>query len=265
MGACILCGKSAGFFYSLHKECFERYQSSDDALVKILDQQLNVSACGQLAQELQSQVAAYRFSDEASQRTLIRALEKFSKDNIENLSDQNYQAWLSLLNELALDESLFINTGFILQQENYALIKSLRKGMLPICNANSANFSVELHNNEHMWWCFSACHVEQLEPKDVQAKWSVFKQIVNNTLPAKKKELFEPNELGEGKIWLTNQSLYYESHGGVNIIDYKKIYACTPIKDGVRLQLNDLQSRPQTFYCEDGRLLFEFIQFAMKK
>ena len=265
MGACILCGKSAGFFYSLHKDCFKRYQASDEALVKILGQQLNVSSCSQLVQKLQSQIADYNFSEEASQRTLIRALEKFSKENIENLSDQSYQVWLSLLNELSLDESLFLNKGFILQQENYALVKSLRNGILPVCNANPANFSVELHNNEIMWWCFSSCHIEQMEPKKNQAKWSVLKQIVNNTMPSKKKELFEPNELGEGKIWLTNQNLYYESYDGVNIIDYKNINAYTPTKNGIRLQLNDLQARPKTFYCEDGRLLFEFIHLAINK
>ena len=265
MGACILCGKSAGFFYSLHKSCFERYLSSESELIKIIEEQLSVSSCGQLVNQLQSQVADYGFTKEASQRTLIRALEKFSNENLEKISDQKYSDWLRLLKELVLDESLFINANFLQQQENYPLIKSLRSGFLPQSNANPANFSVQLNDDEMMRWCFSSCRVEQTKPKQDHGKWSVIKQIMDNTLPSKRKELLETSEIGEGKIWLTNQNMYYESSAGVNVIEYKNIYSYTPIKDGIRLQLKDLQSRPQSFYCEDGRLLFEFLQFALNK
>ncbi|MEM8843509.1 MAG: hypothetical protein AAGB35_00525 [Pseudomonadota bacterium] len=264
MGACILCGKSAGFFYSLHKSCYELYQASEGELTKIIKEQLGQSTYTQLAEMLQIHVANYGFTKEASQRTLIRALESFSNENLEKIPDQSYSDWLMLLKELMLDESLFINKNFIIQQESHFIIKSIRNGILPASNANSANFSVELSSNEVMRWCFSSCHVEQIKPKQEQANWSVIKQIIDNTLPSKRKNLFESNEIGEGKIWLTNLCIYYESNDGVNAIEYKNIYSCTPIKSGIKLQSKELQSRPQCFYCEDGILLFEFIQYALK-
>ena len=264
MGACILCGKSAGFFYSLHKECFEKYEASDDSLVESLSVQLGVSAPQNIADNLQQQVASFNFSDEASQRTLIRALEKYSGAYLEKLSNEDYQSWLDVLDILALDESLFINSNFIRQQLNYPVIKRLQAGILPTSNANQANFTVQLNHGEVLWWCFSSSHVETIRPSQEQKKWSVLMQIANNMLPSKKKNMLEVEELGKGKIWLTNQCLYYESEEGVRNFEYNGIHACTPVRDGVRLQLKELNSRPQTFYCEDGRLLFEFIHFALK-
>jgi hypothetical protein len=147
---------------------------------------------------------------------------------------------------------------------NYPAVRNLRAGKLPLSNANQANFTVQLSRDEVIWWCFSSARVETVRPKQQQKKWSVLLQIVDNMLPAKKKNILEAEELGNGKIWLTNQCFYYESEAGVSSFEYNSIYACTPVKDGVRLQLKELNSRPQTFYCEDGRLLFEFIHFVLK-
>ena len=265
MGACILCGKSAGFFYSLHKDCFARYESSEKSILNILSDQLAADAPVDIAEHLRSYVSSLGFSDEASQRTLIRALEKFSASQLEKFYTDDYQDWLELLDKLALDESMFINSNFILQQINYPVARNLRAGILPLSNANQANFTVQMSHDEEMWWCFSSSHIETLRPKQEQKSWSVLTQIINNMLPAKKKNLLEAQELGKGKIWLTNRCLYYESEAGVESFDYKRIYACTPVKNGVRLQLETLNSRPQTFYCEDGRLLFEFIHYALKR
>ena len=265
MGACILCGKSAGFFYSLHKDCFAKYQTSEESLLNILSNQLGIGAAGNIASQLQEYIEELGFTDEAAQRTLIRALEKFSASQLETLPEKKFQDWLTLLGKLALDESLFINTHFVQQQLNYPLVRDLRADILPTSNANHTNFSVEMSQGEEMWWCFSSSHVETLRPKHAQKKWSVLTQIVNNTLPAKKKNLLETEELGKGKIWLTNHCIYYESEEGVQSFAYKSIKAFTPVKNGVRLQLEELNSRPQTLYCEDGRLLFEFIRFALKR
>ena len=265
MGTCILCGKSAGFFYSLHKDCFSRYESSEESLLKILSDQLGTSTTEHIAKNLHLLVSSFGFSEEASQRTLIRALENFSVNNLEKLPDQKYQCWLDLLEKLALNESLFINSNFILQQINYSLVKNLRTGKLPSSNANHTNFSVQMHQDEEVWWCFSSSFVETVRPKDEKKNWSVLTQIISNTLPSKKKNLLETKKLGKGKIWLTNQCVYYESAVGVQSFAYRSINACTPVKNGVRLQLEALNSRPQTLYCEDGRLLYEFIRFALKQ
>ena len=99
MGACILCGKSAGLFYSLHKNCYQLYQSSLAPIINTLDSCVSIEPATDLAQQLHAHVEQFEFTAEAKQRILVRALEAFSKQAFsqEITMRRSSSAWVSLL------------------------------------------------------------------------------------------------------------------------------------------------------------------------
>ncbi|MFK7795531.1 MAG: hypothetical protein AB8B89_09290 [Gammaproteobacteria bacterium] len=266
MGACILCGKSAGLFYSLHKSCFAKYNASDQVIADHLIDGLGKAEPVQLANKIISEIGKYEFAPEAQQRTLNRSLEYFSKHHIEKNNEIAFDvlSWIKLLDELAPDDSLFVNKHFIAQQQNLSALLALQNLQLPEGNCNPANFSIELGESEQLWWCFNIGSMEQLKPTKSKRQWSVVMQLAESLLPKKNKQSLERESLGEGKLLITNQRVCFEKDGEFVFTEYKDIYSCTPVVNGIRLQPKQLDAISRSYFCEDGRLLYGFIKYAQK-
>ena len=264
MGRCILCGKSAGLFYSLHKACYQKFQSSTDPIVTLLHDRLSHDSASVLAKNLTQDIEQFNFVAEAQQRTLVRALEKFAEQEFEHKQQitMSCSAWLDLLDHLSLDESLFINPHFIAQQRALPQIKSLHDGDLPTCNCEEEDFPEALAADEQLWWCFSNTLLDRLQPKQEKRQWSVIMHILQSALPRKHKPTLQSKQLGEGTLWLTNKRICFDSNAENTSIKYSDIFALTPEYDGVTLQLKELNSMPQTFHCQQGVLLFQFVRHA---
>jgi hypothetical protein len=264
MGACILCGKSAGIFYSLHKKCFEKYNASDQIIADHLITGLGKTEPAKLANIIIAEITQCGFATEAKQRTLNRSLEYFSKQHIEKNKTISFDilSWVEVLNELAPNESLFVNKHFVYQQQNLLAMQALRRQQLPESNSNSTNFSISLRENEQLWWCFNKASLEQLKPISNKRQWSVIMQIAEGLLPKKNKQSLKRENFGEGKLLITNQRVYFERDEKAVFTEYQDIYSCTPVSDGVRLQSRELTAITHTYYCEDGRLLYGLIKHA---
>jgi len=264
MGACILCGKSAGLFYSLHKNCFEKYNGTDQTIAEYLLEDLGRVESVKLAQKINYLLTNLEFASEARQRTLNRGLEYFSKHHVEKNKNLPFEiaAWIALLYELSPDESLFVNKYFIAQQQNLIAMQALQANQLPDCNYNPANFTIVFRDNEALWWCFDNSYVEQLKPVKHNRQWSVVTQVIDGLFRKKQKQSLERKNLGEGKVLITNQRVYFESDENCVSTEYANIYSCTPVENGVCLQSTQLTSIPQAYYCEDGRLLYGFVKYA---
>ena len=265
MGACVLCGKSAGLFYSLHKNCYQQFQSSSEPIVQLLNSQLESQSVAELVPQLQAMVQQLDFVEQARQRTLVRALETFAKQNFESepYTVEASATWVKILQHLEIDNTLFLDSNFIAEQENLPLLAALRAGDLPACNCNASQFPIELPANESLWWRFSNVRLDQLQPKQSKRRWSIALQILQSSLPRKPKQAVAFKELGTGALWLTSQFLHFEKEQEVISIAYREIVAITPEFDGVTLQSKELQTRPQTFRCQESRLLYQFLRYAL--
>lgn len=267
MGACILCGKSAGPFYSLHKQCFDKYDTSKQAIAELLLEQLGRTDPLELAQAIQNKIIQFGFKDEACNRTLNRSLEYFHKQHVDvsSATVQELMSWIDLLDALDLDESLFVNKNFLVQQRNLLAIQSLKNNQLPECNCNEVNFSISFRDNEHLWWCFNETALEHQVPFVKKRQWSVIMQLVESLLAKKNKSSLKNEGLGQGKLLITNQRVCFDNAEKSVYTEFRDIYSCTPTTQGITLQTNEASSRPHTFYCEDARLLYSLIRYAQKK
>ena len=267
MGVCVLCGKSAGLFYSLHKKCYQRFQSSADPIVNLLASKLGDEPVSQLAQQLHEQIHSFEFVGEAQQRTLVRGLEAFSSQEFERKENitVSIPAWLELLEYLAIDESLFINPSFIAQQKMLPGVQSLHAGQLPARNCSTDQFPGEMQLKEELLWHFSQVRYEQLQPQAQKRQWSVIGQILSSALPNKRKQsVLQRQEIGQGELWLSNQRMCFVGEREFISIDLGNIQTITPEYSGVTLQFRELATMSQTFRCEQGQLLYHFLRYAQK-
>jgi len=264
MGACILCGKSAGLFYSLHKKCFEKYNASEQVIADHLLNGLGKAEPALLANSISSEISKYEFVVEAQQRTLNRSLEYFSKHHVERNKSSSFDvsSWVEVLDKLAPNESLFVNKHFVAQQQNLLAMQALNDSQLPDGNCNPTNFSIQLRTGEQLWWCFNHGSMEQLRPVKNKRQWSVVRQLVESLMPKKNKQSLERESFGGGKLLVTNQRVCFENDENLVFTEYAEIYSCTPVSDGIRLQSTQLTAIPHTYFCEDGRLLYGFIKYA---
>ena len=217
-----------------------------------------------LARQLQTIVQRLEFVEEARQRALVRALETYAKEKFahDDFTLDDSTAWARLLDYLKIERKLFINPNFIAEQLNLPVLAVLRKGILPACNCNAIQFPLDLQNNETLWWRFADVRMEQLQPQHSKQTWSVAMHILQSSLPSKPKKAVEHKELGTGTLWITDQFIHFEQEQRMISFAHQEIYALTPEVDGVTVQRRELQTRPQTFRCEEGRLLYEFLRFA---
>ena len=266
MGACILCGKSAGPFYSLHKNCFSKYDSSKQHLATLLCNGLGSETTSVLADKVNQYIASFEFTVEAQKRTLNRALEYFATEyiDINQLTASDIKAWLEMLDELSLDNSLFVNRHFLAQQYNLPALMQLRHHNLPDSNRHPANYSIDMREQETLWWCFDACEIQQDTPVKEKRDWSVIMHLIES-ISNKQKNTLQSHSMAEGRLLVTNLRIYFESDNYRDELEHKQIYSCTPTKNGVRLQSKLMQSSAQTYLCEDARLLYEFIQYARQR
>ena len=264
MGACILCGKSAGLFYSLHKNCYQHYEDSRLKIAELLSKQLGDSQPSQLAKQISHHVEKCGFVAEANQRTLIRGLEYFVSDNVEinQLTAEQIHAWLEVLEILSPDESLFVDPYFLAQQYNLPALYQLNTQSLPDSNRHPANYSISLRDQETLWWCFDNSEIKRDEPVEQAQSWSIMMHIIKTILPKKHQASVRKASLGDGKLLITNQRIFFESQELVDELGYNDIYSVTPVKNGVRIQSRSASSTAKSYLCDDGRLLFNFIKHA---
>ena len=266
MGACILCGKSAGPFYSLHKNCYAKYESSKKEIAGLLAEEFGATQPSLLASKINEYIAECGFVAEAQQRTLNRALEFFTSQYLETtqLTASLIQAWIDVLDILSPNESLFVNPHFISQQYNLHALQQLNNFSLPESNRHPANYSITLREQEVLWWCFDKSEIEQELPIESKRQWSVMMQIVNSMLTKGRKASVEKTSVGGGKLLITNQRIFFENEKDAREIGYHEIYSVSPVKNGVCLQSKRGSSIPEIYICEDARLLYGFIKYAQQ-
>ena len=264
MGACILCGKSAGLFYSLHKNCYSRYQSAVQPIVDSLDEKLAIEPVSALAQNLITHVEQLGFRDEAKKRTLVRGLEQFSESATGRClkSESACRNWLQLLDELNLNPTLFLQDSFLETQQSLLPIAKLHAGSIPVANCQSKEFCDLLSHDEQVLWRFPQMSLMQNQPRNNNAKYSVALQLIRQVIPEKKRGGLQQQNIWQGELWLTTQRLAYIRDAEPVSIYLSEIYAITPECNGVTLQLCGKEARPHRFSGAQGNLLYFFIEFV---
>lgn len=262
MGACVLCGKSAGLFHSLHKNCYQQYQAHTKRLVENLTVDLTTLPAEQLADKIHQQVESLPFVTEARARTLVRVLELFAEQHLQSRQDMQQYAdsWPAILSSLQPDKDLFIDSAFLARQQNIAALTALSHGVLPACNATQN--ATLMSKNETLWWHFDEAGISPLTAPTKQKKWSVANQLMDNLVKKQQQPALNVHQEKGWMLSVTNQRLLFISNAQDQSIHYRDIYSATPIEGGVQVQCKQQRAMPQFISCEDERLLYLLIRHA---
>ncbi len=260
MARCVLCGRSAGLFYRLHKACYAEHQALSEQLYKTLSDQIERQSADDLASVLQQSLLRHNFLVEPAKRALVRALEKYAEQQLSSDSPSSLlQAWSDLLLVLALPDKLFLTPNFVSQQTALLGLKSLSQDQIPALNIPADRFTEELAEGEELLYYFPQTSL--LHTQEQSAQWSLARQLFRGLLGNRTHSAVQAKQQATIELWVSNQCLYLRGEKQHSIdIKFEHIFSLTPQSNGVMIQSRLADAKPVILQDVNGRLLYGFLK-----
>tara|TARA_B110000971_G_scaffold221999_1_gene272443 strand:- start:15575 stop:16387 length:813 start_codon:yes stop_codon:yes gene_type:complete len=256
---CVLCGRSAGLFYRLHKACYAKHQSLSEQFYASISEQIEQQSTADLAAALQQSLLQHNFLVEPAKRALVRALEKFAEDQLNNQStDALLQRWSDLLLRLALPENLFLSANFVSRQTALLGLKSLKQAQMPALNMSTDSFTETLAEDEELLYCFPKASL--LKTQEQRAQWSLARQLFRGLLGNRTHSAVQEKQEIVITLWLSNQCLYFRGEGQHFELRLEQIFSLTPQPNGVMIQSKLAEAKPLILQDANGHLLYSFLK-----
>ncbi len=263
MARCVLCGRSAGLFYRLHKGCYAEHQALSEQLYKTLSDQIGRQSADDLASALQRSLLRHNFLVEPAKRALVRALEKYAEQQLNSESPNAVlQAWSDLLLALALPEKLFLTPNFVSQQTALLGLKSLSQEQMPALNIPADRFTEELAEGEELLYYFPQASLQHTQVQTAQ--WSLARQFFRGLLGNRTQSAVQTKQQTAIDLWVSNQCLYVRGEKQRLDIKFEHIFSLTPQPDGVMIQSRLADAKPVILQDVNGRLLYGFLKQVAK-
>jgi hypothetical protein len=261
---CVVCGKSAGPFYSLHKSCLSDYQNTRKSLKDALSECVASSESSRdIVTKIQSCKPSAHFSEAHFKQLFLKAWQEQASVIIKN----------STLNPVATNKLLHLAEKFNLNKEdvdehlltrlyNVEYLDRLQKKLPLKKNFQQVPEELELGQQEFVIWAFE--DIAKTEPLrySQEKQWTVFNSVLNNILMKKRyKQLAEDIE-ESGTLYVTDLGLYYKNQKTLSRTKFSEIHSITPMKNGVRIQASQSGAMPDTYITGDGRFTYTLLQYA---
>lgn len=264
MAKCIVCSKSAGPFYSLHKACHSVYRNTEACL----QDKLSTFSSSQfdnenVTSEIQACQPTSNFSAKIFKKLFIKAWSTQASDCVKSSSLQVTAAkkLLSLAEAFDLkDEEL---EPFLMQRvQNIEYLDRLQKNQVIEKQFENIPESIQLSDSETIIWRFA--EADRSEPiRDSQEKqWTVLRSVMNNMILRSRYKQLPSKTENAGVLVVTNKALYYSNNNKLTKTKLSDIHSITPMKNGVRVQATTNGATPDTYVTGDGRFTYSLLQYA---
>lgn len=264
MGKCIVCSKSAGPFYSLHKACYKIYEGARECLEQTLSKCIRSDVHGdELLDSLYSCKPQSNFSLSLFESLIRRAWQDQAKEVLKSqpLNSNHAKYLLAVAPELEIQDK-DVEPYLFSKLANLENLICINQNKAVSINSSVLNNKIDLIDDEALLWVFEdTLKVEQLRYSK-EKQWSVFQSIVNNLFSKSRyKELAIKTEAA-GYLAITNQHYYYITKEKTIKVRITDIYSITPMKDGVRIQTTQRNTTPNTYLTGDGRFTYALLCYA---
>ena len=264
MAKCVVCSKSAGPFYSLHKACHLVYRDTQTCLQDNLSPSVLQSGNNsKVVEAIQSCKPTSAFSAAQFKKLFVQEWSKQANQCVKksNLQIEVAKNLLRLAEEYSLsDEDL--EPFLLMRLENVPHLDGLQKNKTIEKKFKAIPENIELADNEFVIWRFE--NIARSEPitTSQEKKWTVLRSVMNSmTLRSRYKQLPSRTE-NAGALIVTNQTLHYINNNKLTQTKYSDIHSLTPMKNGVRVQATTSGATPDTYITGDGRFTFALLQYA---
>lgn len=265
MAKCIVCNKSAGPFYSLHKACYKVYEDTRECLQQVFDKSIesSVPAADEFVEALNGCRPSSSFSLRLFESLVKQAWKDQAKQIIKSKSLNAKHADYLLNVAPALEiEDKDVEPHLFTRLANIEHLVCINRGQ-PISKISTGlHNEIDMANGEFLIWVFvEALKVEQQRFSE-DKQWTVFQSIVNNLFMKSRYKELDIKLEDVGKLAISNQNLYYVTKKETTRVGFADIYAITPMKDGVQIQTTQRGTTPNTYITGDGRFTYALLRYA---
>ena len=270
MGECRYCGQSAGLFRKVHDECEKKYLHGLAEMEEIATKFVLEGNDYQLLPGKLTEIAKNSFIDPSQSNEFIvkgweNAVDKFLDDGILTETEQtkldDYQNYFKLTQEM-LDKE-----GYYQKVIKNGILQQVLEGKIPdrinIKGMNPFNFQ----KGEILVWAFQdVSYYEQKTKRQFSGSYGGFSIKVAKGLyyrtGAFKGHPVETTDMvymDTGILGITNKHLYYSSSIKNFRVKYDKIVTFMPFEDGIGIQKDTANAKPQVFKNNDGWFTYNLV------
>ena len=264
MGRCIVCNKSAGPFYSLHKACFPAYENASRCIQHTLEDAVkSANRVGEVRQSVEACLPSRGFSP-GLLVTLVRRAWKEQATRLvrsKSLNPEYANNLLSIACALGVDDRT-VAPDLFLKLSNIEYLACLQQGQRPLKAFSTGLDEFGMDAAESLLWVFEGVDKAGQKLPDKPGKWALMQTILNNQFKRSRYRERELEVRAQGKLAITNQGIHYASEAETEKLGFTEIYAITPLADGVRIQPVYRDSRSSTYITGDGRFTYALLQYA---
>ncbi|HUK99807.1 MAG TPA: hypothetical protein VLX29_03020 [Nitrospirota bacterium] len=272
MGICKYCSKPAGLFRDRHKECEEKFleekrrkevkAESDKKEIISVAEAVALGKC--TIEELKTKLMSISesFDEFNRKRFLIEAWERAANHCLEEsiLSKEEESSLMAFLNAFSMKQDDADHEGAYTKLAQAAILRDLMEGKVPQRMTVQGSLPFIFKKDEKLVWLFKG--VKYFEPKTTRSfvggSHGVSIRIARGiyyrvgAFKGHPVETTQTMQLDTGMLGITDQHIYFAG-GAISFrVPYGKIVTVTPHSDGISIQRDAANAKPQSFIVGDG-------------
>lgn len=271
MGNCIYCGQKAGFLKSKHKDCESNYFDGKNKIIEnICTAITNNSDFDNLENKIKEIAEkSYVKPDEIIDlyvKGFDKAVESFLDDSI--LTTEEEDKISKFETHYNFEQNVIDKNGSLQKVVKAAILREVLDGQIPENKLNiQGNLPFLLQKNENVIWIFQNVDFYEQRTRTIYqgktqgvsiriAKGLYYRTGSFKGNPVKIEEM---KYISRGIVALTNKQIYFASSAKNFKVPYNKIVTIDPYEDGVGLQKDGANTKPQVFKGLDGWFTYNLI------
>lgn len=272
MGTCIYCGNKAGFLKKLHKECELKFISGKYKLIDLVFNSITGDSNFDLLDQEVSNLAENNFiiDQELVTRQFIwgfdRAVNAFLEDGVLCVEEENKLS--KFLDHYNFGQDKMDKNGSMQKIVKASILRDILDGKIPESKMNiQGSVSIMLGKSEYIIWIFNGVSYYEERIKTVYkggsqgvsvriAKGFYYRMGSFKGYPVRTEEM---SFVANGSVVLTNENIYFLASNKNFKIPYNKILTIDSYEDGVGIQKDGPNTKPQVLRGLDGWFIYNFI------
>lgn len=270
MGKCEYCGKDAGFLRNYHEACQDKHNSGQLQITNLARASaLSKSNLSDLKVKLSEIATGSYINSEKLKSLLVNAWEVAVSDSLEDdlLSREEEDSLAEYVDYFGLSHDEIDKNGVNTKLVKAAILRDVMEGKIPNRIVIKGSLPFNFQKEEILVWLFK--NVQYYEPR-TQTKYSgsyqgvslrIAKGIYYRVGGFKGKPIMTTQTviIDNGYLGITNKHIYFSGSVKSFRLKYSKIVSFSPFADGIAIQSDSANAKPQIYKTGDGWFTYNLI------
>lgn len=269
-GTCCFCGGKTKFYQRSHKQCKKLFLEGNKRILSLSDElqesEFNINLCDAIVQEAQT---ANFINEEEKKELLILAWENgldavLEKGLLSEKIEDNFNLYAEHFNLTQYDLD---KKNKYMEFAKARILRKVTEGELPDFVKVDGSLPFNFLKNEKIIWVFqdvdySSIHDRvRYEGGSIGASFRVARGVYFRTSSFKGNPVhYQSNEyIDTGILVVTDKHIYFGSPSQNFRIKYEKIVSFRPYSDGIGIQRDAMNAKPQVFTLDDGWFAYNLL------